>query len=153
MGTSAPGAVPPCLPSPYCKQIPNQRPTSISTKAGCRAQEPFTPHLLMDKGWKTNSWSTPLQLCHPPCPCWGSTALYTPIPSHTPSITPRRGREPCPIPATHPKGHSVCLEPTRTRKLFFLLSLNPSFSKFNSEQPAAFSLTGLLWLIICVRIN
>lgn len=63
------------------------------------------------------------------------------------------GREPCPIPATHPKGHSICPEPTRTQKLFFLLSLNPSFSKFNSEQPAAFSLTGLLWLIICVRIN
>lgn len=45
------------------------------------------------------------------------------------------------------------LRATRIFKLFFLLSLTPSFSKFNSEQPAAFSLTGLLWLIICVRIN
>lgn len=45
------------------------------------------------------------------------------------------------------------LRSARISKLFFLLSLTPSFSKFNSEQPAAFSLTGLLWLIICVRIN
>lgn len=45
------------------------------------------------------------------------------------------------------------LRSATTLKLFFLLSLIPSFSKFNSEQPAVFSLTGLLWLIICVRIN
>lgn len=30
---------------------------------------------------------------------------------------------------------------------------SPLFKKSNSEQPALFSLTGLLWLIICARIN
>lgn len=74
----------------------------------------------------------------------GNTALLCPSSCPCPGCPSQRDTSSC---------TASSLRPARISKLFFLLSLTPSFSKFNSEQPAAFSLTGLLWLIICVRIN
>lgn len=132
--------------SAQTSSFPWQGCSQVSTGTGSKQSwEAFVLSLLSEKGWESQIPLCIAYFMHPTplCSCQVGTQLC-------PNSYPCPG---CPSQRDTSSCTASSLRSARISKLFFLLSLTPSFSKFNSEQPAVFSLTGLLWVIICVRIN
>lgn len=87
-----------------------------------------------------------------PCPS-PPKALWELSGTSTHQHPPAQPHPACSSQRTPASAQRLRSDPQEPENFPFFPSPTPSFPKFNSEQPAAFSLTGLLWLIICVRIN